>query len=232
MIDLRGVSFAYGPRQGPALHAVDLAVQAGEVVGVAGVNGAGKTTLLRLVAGLLPPTAGRLTVAGARDRAEIRTQVVLCPDEAGIYSFLTPVEAGHLLRQVSAGWDEERWSSLLDLLEIPRHKLGGQLSRGQKTRLRLAQALSQPAPVLVLDEPLAGIDPASRERIAGALAREIAASGRTVLIATHELREIEALLDRLLVLRDGALAVDAPAEEIRSSTGGSIDGFLRLEAGQ
>lgn len=229
MIDVQGISFSYRRSAPPALLDVSLQVAEGEVVGIVGENGAGKTTLLKLVAGLLAPAAGAIRVGGRNERSAIRSQVAYMPDEGGVYPFLTVAEAGDFLASALPGWDRGRWERALAALDLPRERLGGELSRGERARLRFAQAVAQNCPVLVLDEPLAGIDPASRERIVAQLAGDLAATGRTLLVATHEVDEVETLLDRVVCLRRGAVILDTSPDELRRATGLSVHQYLRRE---
>ena len=227
MIDLEHVSYRYGAREAPALADVSLHVADEEIVGVLGVNGSGKTTLLRACSGLMRPGAGTVRVNGAVRAGEIRSSVAFAPDEGEVYPFLSITEAGEFLGHALATWDAGRWTQLLTLLELPGERRPQELSKGQRARLRLAQTLAQRAPVLLLDEPLAGIDLRSRERIAESLAADLAGTPRTVLMATHEIAEVEGLFGRVVIMEQGQVAVDAAADELRAASGGSIEAYVR-----
>jgi len=227
MIRLEHVSYRYLPSGPPALDDVSLRIEPEEIVGVLGVNGSGKTTLLRLCSGLMRQQEGIVEVGGRTTPQDVRSVVALEPDDAGVYPYLTVAEAGEFLGQALPAWDRERWSELCELLGLPLQRRPAELSKGQRSRVRLAQALSQRLPVLLLDEPLAGIDLPSRERIARSLAADFAARPRTVLLATHEIAEIEGLFGRVIVLDEGRVAVDASADDLRTASAGSIQDFLR-----
>jgi ABC-2 type transport system ATP-binding protein len=227
MIEIERVSFSYGYGGPRALDDVMLRIGDGEVVGVVGENGAGKTTLLKLVAGLLRPSRGVVRVDGAAEPRAIRRSVAYVPDDGGAYPLLTVDEIGRLLGEALPAWDEAAWARSLERLALPRPRRAGALSRGQRARLRLAEGLAQRTPVLVLDEPLAGIDPASREAIVGLVAADLAETPRTVVVATHEVAEVEPLLSRVVVLDGGRVVVDAAADELRAASGTSLDRYLR-----
>lgn len=232
MIDLQGISYRYEGSTQQALTDIDLRVGPDEVVGVLGPNGSGKTTLLRICAGMMRPVSGNIRVRGSDDRRMIRTQVAFAPDYGMVYPFLTIREAGEFLADAVSSWDREYWASLLELFELTPERPASELSKGQRARLRLAQALAQRTPVLLLDEPLAGIDLASRERIARSLAADLAKTPRTVLMSTHEVDEVEALFSRVVLLDDGHVKIDSPADELRATTGGSLRDLLRWGAEQ
>ncbi len=230
MIDLEGVSHRYATAAKPALEELRLHVESGEIVGVLGLNGSGKTTLLRLVSGLMRPSGGTVRVDGSDQRQAIRRAVALAPDQGAVYPFLTVAEAGAFFEKALPAWDRVRWAELVDLLQLPPEQTPQAMSKGQRARLRLAQALAQRSPVLLLDEPLAGIDLRSRDRIVESLAEDLARRPRTVLVATHEIMEIESLFDRVVLLEQGRVAVDVAADELRASTDGSIESYVRKGA--
>lgn len=225
-IEIQNLTVRYGDTL--AVCSVDLAVPRGQTVGLLGSNGAGKTTLLRTVAGLLRQSAGRVAVEGVDDAAGRRAAVAFGP-HAGL-AWPVPVHlVGEALADAWPGFRGDRFLSLTEQLALPADRLVSQLSAGQTARLRLAYALSRPGSVLVLDEPLAAIDPASRDRIAQVLAEHLAETGQTTLVATHEVSYLEALLERVVLLRDGKVACDEGVEGLRERTGTSVETWLRRE---
>jgi ABC-2 type transport system ATP-binding protein len=205
VLELRGVRRTYGELV--AVDLLDLTVRAGECVALIGHNGSGKTTTLRLVAGLLEPSDGRVTVAGA-GLAEERARAALSfvPDSPLLYPDLTVRE--HLeLVGLAHGVGEEldgRVAELLELLELtPRGDfLPGQLSRGMRQKAQLACALVRPFQLLLLDEPVVGLDPPSQQ----ALHRLLVAAkqdGAAILLSTHQLAFAAGLADRAVVLHEG-----------------------------
>jgi len=198
----------------PALAGVDLDVGDGEIVLLSGANGAGKTTLLRLLAGLVPLSSGEGEVLGhdlARDRRGARRDLALVGHAPPAYDDLTVAENLRFVAR-AAGRDETPGSVVarvgLDRLADIR---AGRLSAGQRRRLAIALALARAPRLLLLDEPHAGLDEASRAAL-DAVITDSAAAGRTVLLASHELERTRSLATREVVLANGRIApVAAPA---------------------
>ncbi len=207
---LDGVTKLYGKNEG--LRDCTLAFPEGEVVGVLGLNGSGKSTMLKLLAGLLFPTAGRVTVFGGAPRAN-RARVGYLGENDALYTWMTPADAERFMSGLYADFDASRYRELLDVLAVPRRKTKA-MSKGERGRLRLAMALARDVKLYLLDEPLAGIDLLSREKILTSLVREWH-TDEAILLSTHEVAEAESLFDRVRLLRQGRLALDASAEALR-----------------
>ena len=208
-----GVTFPGRGRNKPvtALHALDLEIAAGRIVGVLGPNGSGKTTLLRVLAGLEQPTAGMATMLGERPTARsLRRRVAFQPEGAlplGVLSaaeFLAWVGAELGLSNAESDAKARSWLERLELLG-PGRRWIRTFSTGMQKRLALAAALLGDPEILLLDEPTAGLDPFGSE-IVMAILRERAAAGTTVLMASHQLFEVEEICDEVLVLQEGAVA--------------------------
>ena len=219
-----GVSFAYG--RTPVLSRVSFAVGPGEFVALAGPNGSGKSTLIRLLLGLLPPLAGTLSVLGAGPgRLRQRWRIGYVPQRAPAAELLPVtvaevVAAGRLAR---SGWwrrpvpaDHAAVEAALEVValgDLASRRLG-ELSGGQQQRALIAKALAAEPEVLILDEPIAGVDIAAQQRFRDALVA-LTARGAAVLLVSHELGAVADDLDRLVVLRNGTVVFDgAPAELI------------------
>ena len=210
MLSAHGLVKRYGSR--PALDGFDLRVQAGEIVGLIGHNGAGKSTFVSIVAGLTRPDRGRVTVDGidvATDRRAVRRRLGLAPQEIALYPTATVRQnlrlfggLGGLPRRTLAEAVDEVATALdlVDQLDRPV----GVLSGGQRRRTQAATALVHRPPVLLLDEPTAGADPSTRERLL-AVVRDRAAAGAAVCYTTHYLPELVELGATLAVARQGRI---------------------------
>jgi ABC-2 type transport system ATP-binding protein len=205
-----------------ALDGLDLEVAAGECVALIGHNGSGKTTAVRLAAGQLQPTAGTVTVAGvevtaAADVPEARARLAFVPDTPVLYGDLTVGE--HLeLVALAHGLGEragERVAVLLEELGLAGREgfLPGQLSRGLRQKTQLACALLRPFQVLLLDEPVVGLDPPS-QRALRELLRRATAGGAAVALTTHQLGFADGLADRAVILEDGRVADTGRFEQV------------------
>ncbi len=203
----------------PAVRGLSFAVPAGEVLGLVGPNGAGKTTTLRCLAGILRPNAGRVVVGGidvAADPVAAKRKLAFVPDEPHLFEYLTVEE--HLrfvarLYQVPNA--ESRFAPLLDELELTakRRALPDELSRGMKQKLAIACALLHDPELLLLDEPLTGLDPVGIRRMKATIAAR-AGSGTSIVLSSHLLHLVEQLCTRLLVVRQGRMVAYGTVEDI------------------
>lgn len=207
------------------LRDVTVDFPAGEVVGVLGLNGSGKSTLLKLLAGLLSPTSGEVNALGDLPRRN-RGKLVYLGENDSLWPWMNPSDAETFMKGLYDDFDVVRYRALLGSLAVPRRTTKA-MSKGERGRLRLAMALARDAKLYLLDEPLAGIDLLSRETILQSIVREWH-TDETILLSTHEVAEAEGLFDRVLYLREGCLALDARAEDLRSQGRGVVQAFREV----
>ncbi len=202
-----------------AVRALTFAVPPGEVLGLVGPNGAGKTTTLRCLAGILRPSAGRVEVAGidlASHPVDAKRRLAFVPDEPHLFEYLTVEEhlrfVARLYRVADA---EQKAGPLLEELELTpkRRALPDELSRGMKQKLAIACALLHDPQVLLLDEPLTGLDPVGIRRMKATIAAR-ARAGTAVVLSSHLLHLVEQLCTRLLVMRQGRAVAYGTVDEI------------------
>jgi ABC-2 type transport system ATP-binding protein len=221
VLAVSGLGRRYGELE--ALRGFDLEVFPGECVAVIGHNGSGKTTAVRLIAGLLDPSAGVVRVVGASvhgdpDAIEARAALALVPDTPSLYDDLTVREHLELVavaHGAAGGALDARISELLMRLDLA-HKIDtppGQLSRGMRQKVQLACALVRPWRLVVLDEPVVGLDPGS-QRVLRELLLDAKRAGKAVVLTTHQLEFARGIADRAIVLSDGAVVADGPYEEV------------------
>ncbi|WP_419913636.1 ABC transporter ATP-binding protein [Hoeflea sp.] len=210
----------------PAVNGLDLTVKAGEFYALLGPNGAGKTTTLRMVAGLLPPDSGTISIYGINalhNAVEAKRVVAWVPDEPMIYDKLSPFEylefvAG--LWSVDPGAAETRSAGLLELLGLGPHaheRCGG-FSKGMRQKVALAGALVHDPRLIILDEPLTGLDAGSARQVKSVL-QERVAGGATVIMTTHILEVAERMARRIGVIDRGRLIAEGTLEELRARSG-------------
>ena len=225
----------------PAVNGLDLTVRAGEFYSLLGPNGAGKTTTLRMVAGLLPPDAGSIHIRGIdalRDPVGAKQIVAWVSDEPMIYDKLTPYEylefvAG--LWSLDAALAERRARELIGWLglEPHAHERCEGFSKGMRQKVALAGALVHAPRVIILDEPLTGLDAGSARQVKRVL-RERVEGGATVIMTTHILEVAERMADRIGILAHGKLIAEGTLDELRRRTGKAAtsleDTFLMLVA--
>ena len=222
LLDISGLGRDYGDLT--ALDDLDLTIDAGTVVAFIGQNGSGKTTALRLIAGRLEPSRGTVHITGAdvhdpQAAGHVRSLVSFVPDAPALYPDLTVLDHLHVVgfsHDVEAV--DERAEGLIARLGLERrsHSLPRELSRGMRQKTQLACALIRPFAVLMLDEPVSGLDPGSR-RALHLLLNEAKAEGAAVLLSTHQVDFVEDLADEIVVLRDGEVAAIGSYADIVTS---------------
>ncbi len=207
-----GVWHRYGFRRGPwALADVDLTVPQGSIVALVGPNGAGKSTLMRAWLGFERPTRGSVAVLGtdlAADRSAAIAQVGYLAQSGGLYPNLDAERHLQLAESLHPGFDVEGARAIIEELGAPLRRAAGSLSGGQRKHLELALALGTHAPVLILDEPLVALDVLARTEFLRVLGREMRTRGRTAILSSHIVRDIEMACDRLVVLSSGRVRLD------------------------
>jgi ABC-2 type transport system ATP-binding protein len=240
VITLTGLTKRYG--RFTAVDGIDLTVLKGELFGFLGPNGAGKTTTFRMIAGIILPTAGRIQIGGVdllRQPLLAKRRLGYIPDRPFVYDKITGVE---FLRFVAALYDaqdaslERRIDELLELFELTpwKHELTESYSHGMRQKLIIASALVHRPEVIVVDEPMVGLDPKSA-RLLKDLFRQFVSRGGTVLMSTHTMEIAEVMCDRIAIVYRGKIAAQGTMGELRrqtSSEGMSLeDLFLKLTGG-
>ncbi|GIW13931.1 MAG: multidrug ABC transporter ATP-binding protein [Tepidiforma sp.] len=224
-IECRAVTRRFGART--ALHALDLDVEAGEIVGLLGPNGSGKTTTLRILATLLRPDSGTARILSwdvAAEPMQVRRLIGVMPERPSLYD-RHPVEDNvrfwaevHQVRDPGAAVARAlEFAGVADRARDP----AGSLSKGLKQRVALARAIVHRPPVLLLDEPSSGLDPSAAASMEG-LIRDLAREGTTILLNTHRLAEAERLCDRVAILREGHLLQVGTPQQVRAALLGHI----------
>src|SRR6516164_6324764 len=207
------------------LEDLDLEVNAGEVIGYLGPNGAGKTTTIRLLLGLIKPTGGRAVIFGMdvqAAKAAVHARVGYVPGEATLWPSLTGAETLHLLARMHGETDVAYRDLLVKRFDFDTSRKVRTYSKGNKQKINLIAALASRADLLILDEPTAGLDPLMEQafRLSVAEARE---NGQTLFLSSHVLSEVEALCDRVAILREGRLVEVGTLAQMRHLSAVTIE---------
>ena len=203
-----------------ALDELDLNVAAGEVHGFLGPNGSGKSTTIRVLLGLLRADAGRVTLLGGdpwRDATALHRRLAYVPGDVTLWPNLSGGEVIDLLGRLRGGLDERRRAELLERFELDPTKKGRAYSKGNRQKVALVAAFASDAELLILDEPTSGLDPLMEEVFRACVSDE-RAQGRTVLLSSHILSEVEALCDRVTIIRAGRTVETGSLAELRHLT--------------
>jgi ABC-2 type transport system ATP-binding protein len=215
VINTNGLSKDYGSGRG--LFGLDLEVGQGEVFGFLGPNGAGKSTTMRLLLDLIKPTSGSAQLLGldsVNDSLAIRRRVGFLPGDLALYPKLTGRVALDYLANLRGGVDRRVRDSLVERFDADLDRPVRQLSTGNRQKLGLVQAFMHEPELLILDEPISGLDPLVQQSF-HALLGEVSAQGRTVFLSSHTLSEVERVTHRLAILREGRLVVVDSLENLR-----------------
>ncbi|MFF3853254.1 ATP-binding cassette domain-containing protein [Micromonospora sp. NPDC002575] len=225
-IEISGLVKTFGRTR--ALDGLDLTVRAGEVHGFLGPNGAGKSTTIRVLLGLLRADAGAVRLLGGdpwRDAVALHRRLAYVPGDVTLWPNLTGGEVIDLLGRMRGGLDRARRDELLAAFELDPRKKGRAYSKGNRQKVGLVAALASDAELLILDEPTSGLDPLMEE-VFQHWVRRARADGRTVLLSSHILGEVEALCDRVTIIRSGRAAEAGTLSELRHLQRTSVDAEL------
>jgi ABC-2 type transport system ATP-binding protein len=235
-ISISGLVKTFGPTR--ALDGLDLSVRTGEVHGFLGPNGAGKTTTIRILLGLLRADAGRAELLGGdpwRDATELHRRLAYVPGDVTLWPNLSGGEVIDLLGRLRGGLNPKRRADLLERFDLDPRKKARTYSKGNRQKVALIAALASDVELLLLDEPTAGLDPLMEATFRQVIREELQ-SERTVLLSSHILAEVEALCDRVSIIRAGRVVESGTLAELRHLTRTSIqaelaappDGLLEL----
>jgi len=224
LLEIKNVSKCYGENE--VLKDVSFSVQQDRIVGLLGPNGSGKTTLIKIVNGLLENYFGKVSICGKAPGVETKSLVSYLPDRMALPEWLTVSKAIRLFADFFADFDMERANTLLGTLDVSPNKRIGQLSKGMKEKLQLCLCMSRRAKLYVLDEPIAGVDPAARDVIMSTILNNFG-EGSSILMSTHIISDVEHIFDDVVLLKEGRVEIMGDAEDLRREHGKSIDQLFR-----
>ncbi|KAB7708671.1 ATP-binding cassette domain-containing protein [Bacillus aerolatus] len=225
MIEMRNVTKKYGKRK--ALDSIDLIFEKGKVYGILGPNGSGKSTMMKMAAGLLFPTKGEVLINGQKVNRHIAKDVAYLASEGMIYPGLTVRQMIDFFASQYPDFSMEKAEELIQFMNLETHQKTAKLSKGQQGRLKLLLVLSREAPVLLLDEPFLGLDPMVRDTVVKGLVSFIDFGEQTVIITTHEITEIEPVLEEAVILDEGQVRARCHVEALREEEGMSVLQWLK-----
>ncbi len=223
-IEYRDICKNYGSF--PALTGINLDIGAGRIVGLLGPNGSGKTTLIKLTSGLLVPNSGEIRVCGNPVGVESKKCISYLPERTYLDETMTPEKGVEFFSDFYSDFDANKARELMKELNIdPKRKIKT-MSKGSKEKLQLIFVMSRKAKIYILDEPIAGVDPAARELIINTVLKNYV-SDSTVIISTHLISDVEKVLDDVIFLSYGKVILTSTAYEIRERQGKTIDELFR-----
>lgn len=224
VVECKGLSKKY--KDFFALKQVDLKLERGKIIGLVGPNGSGKTTLIKLINGLLVPTEGEILINGTVPGPETKARVSYLPDNNYLSNWMTVTQMIDFYGDFYIDFNENKaYSMLADLGLDPKQKFKT-MSKGMKEKVQLVLVMSRKAKIYILDEPLGGVDPASRDYILQTILKNFDENA-TLLISTHMISDIEKILDEVIFIDNGEIVIQSDADELRKKENCSIDEIFR-----
>lgn len=224
IVQCMGLTKSYGGKL--ALNQIYLNLERGKIIGLLGPNGSGKTTFIKIMNGLLKPTAGEIFIAGERLGIETKYRISYLPERTYLHPGMKVMEMVQYFQDFYTDFRVERAYDMLHRLQIPPNERLKNLSKGTKEKVQLILVMSRDADLYVLDEPIAGVDPAARDFILHTIVSNYNRNA-TVLISTHLIADVENILDEVVFIKYGNIILQASTEQIRQNEGKSIDRFFR-----
>lgn len=224
ILEIKNLKKSYGDTE--VLKDVNLSLEPGKLLGIVGPNGSGKTTLLKCIMGLIKPDSGEILVDGKKIGVDTKRLISFLPDAYHLYENLTIEDAVNLYQDFYSDFNSKVCDDLFNFMQIPRKGYAEKLSKGMKEKLLLALTLSRDTKLYILDEPVDGVDPLAKDIILNAIINTIK-TGRTIIITTHQIVDLENLFDQVAFFRDGQVLFKEDAEFIRDKYGMQIHEFYR-----
>ena len=215
VIEVEGLCKSYGPTE--VLKGLDLSVERGQIYGFLGRNGAGKSTCIRILVGILVIDKGQVRLFGepmGTGNISLRSRIGYVAQEQNFYPWMTPRALGDFVRGFYPNWVDQLYDSLLSSLELPRDRKVGAFSGGMKAKQALALALSHRPPLLILDEPTAGLDPVARREFFRIVREETKEHGTTILFSSHLITEVERVSNQLGIIDGGVTHYQGSVTEL------------------
>lgn len=216
MIEARNVSKSFENLE--ALKKVNLNVERGSIYGLVGSNGAGKTTLIKTLVGIYRQDQGEVLIAGEKiyENITMKSRVVFIPDALYFFQQYSIRDMANFYKRIYSSWNEERYEKLKEAFPIEENKKVHKLSKGMQRQVSFWLALSTMPELLILDEPLDGLDPVMRQKVKNLIIQDVAERQMTVLISSHNLRELEDFCDHIGILHQGTLLLEKELDDLKS----------------
>lgn len=208
------------------LKDINLTLPKGKIIGLLGKNGAGKTTLIKLINDLLTPTSGEILINGQKPGVHSKEVIAYLPERTYLDKDMTVKQAIKFFEEFYSNFDSQRAIKLLDDLNLAIDTKISKMSKGMQEKLQLILVMSRNASLYILDEPLGGVDPATRDYILDTILSNFN-EGASVLISTHLIADIERILDEVIFMNNGETILTSSADELRTKENQSIDDIFR-----
>lgn len=220
VIQVKGLTKKYGRKT--ALDNLNFNIAPGKIVGLLGPNGSGKTTFIKIAAGMLQPTRGEILIDGRKVGIETKAVVSYMPDREFLYDWMKIKDAVGFFKDFFADFDEAKAHELLEFMKLNPESKVKSLSKGMAERLNLSLVMARKAKLYLLDEPLASVDPATRDKIIDTILGNFNEES-TIFLSTHLVRDVERIFDEVLFINDGNIVLHEQVETLRTDRGKSVE---------
>ncbi|QKY71097.1 ABC transporter ATP-binding protein [Lentibacillus sp. CBA3610] len=224
MIEVNGIKKKFGRKK--VLKGVSFTAEKGEITCIIGINGVGKTTILNAIMNLTPLNGGEILIGGEKINKHSYEKITFIPDAIIMQPNMTIAESMQFMADFYDSWNQERAIELLDFFKLKEHEKINSLSKGNRAKVNLLLGLALDVDYLLMDEPFSGIDIFSREQIAEVFTSHLV-EDRGVIITTHEIGDIEHLIDEVVLLDEGEVLKQFNSEEVRETEGKSVVDVMR-----
>lgn len=224
LLECKNLCKSYDEKQ--VLKDVNLKIPKGKIIGLLGKNGTGKTTLIKLINDLLTPTSGEILINGKKPEVESKKIISYLPEKTYIDREMKVKDAIKYFEEFYDNFDSEKAKKLLKDLDLDVNSKISKMSKGMQEKLQLILVMSRNAELYILDEPLGGVDPATRDYILDTILSNFS-EGASVIISTHLIADIERILDEVIFIDKGQIIVTSSADELRNKENASIDEIFR-----
>lgn len=220
MIEFKNVTKKY--RKMIALDDVSFTIDEGKTTALLGINGVGKSTALKAIMGLIPIDSGQILIDDKKLTYETYNKIAMVPDIPTHYRHMTIKESFEFMKMYYKNWDDNKAIDMIKFFKLDENKKISELSKGNMARVKLILAFAQNSKYLLLDEPFSGMDIFAREDFISVMLGKFAMDNQTIIITTHEITEIEYIIDDVILLEEGRMKMKFSAEECREKQGKSI----------
>ena len=224
LLEIKNLYKNYGEKQ--VLNNITLTVPRGKIIGLLGKNGTGKTTLIKLINGLLTPTEGEIIFEGEKIGPQSKLNIAYLPERTYLDKSMTINETLKFFKEFYSNFDIDKAKDLLKKLDLNENQKIIKMSKGMQEKVQLVLVMSRKADLYILDEPLGGVDPATRDYILDTILTNFN-EGASIIISTHLISDIERILDEVIFIDKGEIKLISDADELRNKENASIDEIFR-----
>ncbi len=224
LLEIKNLYKNYGEKQ--VLNNITLTVPRGKIIGLLGKNGTGKTTLIKLINGLLTPTEGEIVFEGEKIGPQSKLNIAYLPERTYLDKSMTINETLKFFKEFYSNFDIDKAKDLLKKLDLDENQKIIKMSKGMQEKVQLVLVMSRKADLYILDEPLGGVDPATRDYILDTILTNFN-EGASIIISTHLISDIERILDEVIFIDKGEIKLISDADELRNKENASIDEIFR-----